>query len=358
MIANHIPRKVGPEVQRRIDALRIGQKMQDLPEELWHPSFRYYLKEDPNRKGGPNLRMIRLDPARPSLTVTGYIFNKFVHPTEDRFVTPREAARLQGFPDDWVFEGTLTSVQRQVGNAVPVPLAAALGREMLDFGGRHGAFATAKPEVLSLFSGAGGLDVGFESASWTIREAVEFDADSCATLRRNAEPCLEVREGDIRDFDPGGLSFRPDAIIGGPPCQAFSQAGRQKGTGDDRGRMIHEFIRCVESLRPACFLFENVSNLRAIEGGRLLGEILDRLTGLGYSAESSILNAADYGTAQLRRRLFVVGFLRDAVGRAKFSFPMPTHSGEPSFCSEPYRTVGDAFAGLPAAENREAAAAA
>ena len=77
-VANHIARRVGKEVQKRISALKVGQKMQDLPEELWHDSFRYYVKEDPNRKGGPNLRLIRLDPAKPSLTVTGYIFNKFV----------------------------------------------------------------------------------------------------------------------------------------------------------------------------------------------------------------------------------------------------------------------------------------
>jgi len=71
MIFNHEPRKVGINVQRRINALKIGQKMQDLPEELWHDSFRYYVKEDPNRKGVPNLRLIRLDPSKPSLTVTG-----------------------------------------------------------------------------------------------------------------------------------------------------------------------------------------------------------------------------------------------------------------------------------------------
>ncbi|WP_396034806.1 DNA cytosine methyltransferase [Candidatus Cyanaurora vandensis] len=111
VIHNHIARKVGVAVQERIDALKIGQKMQDLPEELWHDSFRYYLKEDPNRKGGPNMRMIRLSPEHPSLTVTAYIFNKFVHPYENRFISVREAARLQGFPDTLKFEGTLTSTQ-------------------------------------------------------------------------------------------------------------------------------------------------------------------------------------------------------------------------------------------------------
>lgn len=125
-VYNHQPRRAGPKVQERIDALGIGDKMQDLPEHLWHESFRYYVKEDPDRKGGPNLRMIRLDPQKPSLTVTAYIFNKFVHPYENRFITPREAARLQGFPDDLEFQGSLTSTQLQVGNAVPVSLGQAI----------------------------------------------------------------------------------------------------------------------------------------------------------------------------------------------------------------------------------------
>lgn len=77
--------------------------------------------------------MIRLDPNEPSLTVTGFVFNKFVHPFEDRFITPREAARLQGFPDDLEFKGTLTSVQRQVGDAVPIELGEALFRSLTGF---------------------------------------------------------------------------------------------------------------------------------------------------------------------------------------------------------------------------------
>jgi len=161
---SHIPRQVGPRVQERINALKIGQKMQDLPEELWHDSFRYYVKEDPTRNGGPNLRILRLDPRRPSLTVTGFVFNKFVHPEENRYITPREAARLQGFPDDFIFHGTLTSVQRQVGNAVPTQLATAVAQSILahveqyhplGLGSdsyRHGCFPAA-----SLFSGAGGM---------------------------------------------------------------------------------------------------------------------------------------------------------------------------------------------------------
>jgi len=275
---NHIPRKVGAEVQRRINALGVGQKMQDLPEELWHPSFRFYVKEDPNRRGGPNLRLLRLDPRKPSLTVTGFIFNKFVHPRENRFITPREAARLQGFPDDWEFEGTLTSVQRQVGNAVPVPLASAVATAMLEFGRDEGIFDTHQPSVVSLFSGAGGLDLGFSNAKlgryrWKITDAVEFDSDSCRTLRTNTRGKTKVHELDIKNFSPPQGADMPDAIIGGPPCQAFSQAGLQKGTADNRGQMVHEFIRCISESSPKCFLMENVSNLKSINGGKLLADI-------------------------------------------------------------------------------------
>jgi len=163
-IFNHQPRRVGATVQERINALGIGQKMQDLPEHLWHESFRFYVKEDPTREGGPNLRMIRLDPEKPSLTVTAYIFNKFVHPYEDRFITPREAARLQGFPDEIEFKGSLTSAQMQVGNAVPVPLGKAVFQSILEHATETFPMES-KFNALSLFSGAGGLDIAARQAS-------------------------------------------------------------------------------------------------------------------------------------------------------------------------------------------------
>ena len=353
----HIPRKVGADVQRRINALGVGEKMQDLPEELWHPSFRFYVKEDPNRKGGPNLRLIRLDPSKPSLTVTGYIFNKFVHPCEDRYITPREAARLQGFPDSWIFQGTLTSVQRQVGNAVPIPLARAVAQEMLKHGRVNKLFGSKRPQVLSLFSGAGGLDLGFQQAStgrlsWDLRDAVEFDHDSCATLSRNRHENLKVHQRDIRHFKVTELETMPDTIIGGPPCQAFSQAGQQRGTADDRGQMVYEYIRCIDEARPKCFLLENVSNLRSIDGGQLLARIVSQLRGLGYMVSHSVLNAAEYGAPQLRKRLFIVGFRTDLCDKP-FVFPVPTHSLEPAFGTLPYATVGDAFMQLPKANPGE-----
>lgn len=364
---SHVTRAAGPAVQARINALMIGQKMQDLPEELWHESFRYYVKQDPNRKGGPNLRLIRLDPGRPSLTVTAYIYNKFVHPWEDRFITPREAARLQDFPDEFIFPGSLTSAQRQIGNAVPVRLAGAVAAAILEHAAEHGslgdclASGDGRIPALSLFSGVGGLDLGFgrwvredHGVSFDPVAYVEVDPDCCATLSRNFG--TTVAPIDICSIDrplsflrhQSGLGFVP-IIIGGPPCQAFSQAGRQKADDDARGRLVYAYLRFVEELRPTYFVMENVSNMKGVAGGHLFAGLLSQMRGMGYHVSPMKLCAAHYGTAQWRWRWFIVG-VRDLY--PPVDAPVVTHH-DPSAASlltrqtKPLRTVGNAFAGLP-----------
>lgn len=354
-VENHIARRVGVSVQRRINALKIGQKMQDLPEELWHESFRFYVKHDPTRQGGPNLRLIRLDPSRPSLTVTGYVFNKFVHPFENRYITVREAARLQGFPDSLRLQGTLTSTQLQVGNAVPVQLARAVMARIVEKA--HGVGFRDRPlRALSLFSGAGGLDIGAEQSGHIVTPITTDNwPDACATLRGFYGDRACVIETDIRDItDPVALwksattgSEGPDLVYGGPPCQAFSQAGKQRALDDDRGQMIFEFLRIIGQLRPPFFVMENVSNLKGVMGGNLYAHILSQMDGLGYSVSAGLLLAADFGAPQMRRRLFFVGCAK-ALGR--ISLPEPTHIDGLTLLEHlPYATVGEAFSGLPAA---------
>ncbi|MCA9951339.1 MAG: DNA cytosine methyltransferase [Anaerolineales bacterium] len=357
-VYNHEPRKVGVDVQRRINTLKIGQKMQDLPEELWHDSFKYYVKEDPNRKGGPNLRLIRLDPEKPSLTVTGYIFNKFVHPHEDRFITPREAARLQGFPDDLKFEGTLTSVQRQVGDAVPVQLGRAVFESLLK------ALVKARPaqnkfSALSLFSGAGGFDIAAEQAAHhsgaTIHPfaCVEIEKDRCDTLNGYFGSKVKIFQQNIQDvvaeelLQTCGLAKEQvDIVYGGPPCQSFSQAGKQQGICDPRGNLIFEFIRVVEEILPPFFIMENVSNLKGISKGLLLQQILEKMESIGYSVEHRVLTATNYGSPQRRRRLIFVGTQTDVHDKARL--PEPQYGNTMSlFPLKAVKTVGEAFAGLP-----------
>ena len=357
-VYNNHPRKVGKDVQRRINALGVGQKMQDLPEELWHDSFRFYVKEDPTRKGGPNLRIIRLNPDDQALTVTGYIFNKFVHPDENRFITPREAARLQGFPDEIEFKGSLTSVQQQVGDAVPVELGRAIFKALLD------VFLEYEPKqrvfnALSLFSGAGGLDIALEQVSQengnhlNMFACVELDADRCETLRGYFDGNLNVFQEDISKLNAQAIlqSCGKQAkdvwlVYGGPPCQSFSQAGKQKGASDSRGQLIFDFLRFVGDIRPPFFMMENVSNLKGIDNGRLLAKIVKRIDELDYRVVYATLNAADYGSPQKRRRLIFLGSRKDLPIRAYL--PPPTHgAGRSLFNLKPYKTIGEAFAGLP-----------
>lgn len=358
VVYNHQTRNVGEMVQRRINALGIGQKMQDLPEELWHDSFRFYVKEDPTRKGGPNLRLIRLDPAHPSLTVTGYIYNKFVHPFENRFITPREAARLQGFPDNLEFKGTLGSVQQQVGDAVPVELGVALFRTLLDFSKQIAPTQKIFPAI-SLFSGAGGLDIAAtmikanDGSKWDTLASVEIEKDRCETLRGYFDDDLEVINQDLSTLTTETLlekcgKTREDIwlIYGGPPCQAFSQAGKQKGIVDPRGEMIFEYLRMVREISPPLFLMENVSNLKGIANGALLSAILKEMNELGYHVNYGVLNAANYGTAQKRRRLIFFGSKKE-LGY-KVILPQATHGERGNLMGLiPYKSVGEALSGLP-----------
>ncbi len=363
-VYNHQPRQVGKTVQRRINALGIGEKMQDLPEELWHESFRYYVKEDPNRKGGPNLRMIRLEPDKPSLTVTGYIFNKFVHPFEDRFITPREAARLQGFPDDLEFRGTLSSVQRQIGDAVPVEMGEAIFRSVLEAAREHQP--TQKQFLaLSLFSGAGGFDIALDRAGssengrFVTIGCVEVEQDRCDTLAGYFGHQVKIFNHDISQLNAVevlsacGVEAQDISLVyGGPPCQSFSQAGKQKGVRDPRGALIFEFLRFVQEIRPAYFVMENVRNLKGIAKGKLLADILTEAKTIGYKVDHAILNSAHYGNAQKRKRLIFLGTRQDIA--AKPAFPTPTHSDRPGLFTRPYKTVREAFAGLPIPDYQQA----
>ncbi|PSF37185.1 sugar ABC transporter permease [Aphanothece hegewaldii CCALA 016] len=352
-IPNHIARQVSPDVQRRINALKIGQKMQDLPEELWHTSFRYYVKEDENRRGGPNLRIIRLNPEMPSLTVTAYIFNKFVHPYENRYISVREAARLQGFSDSLEFKGTQNSTQLQVGNAVPVQLAKAVFDQVIQHTEKVRYKLGQNLTAMSLFSGAGGMDIGADCTG-RIKTLLAIDSwqDACDTLSGYYNGRCDVLQQDVVNItnplklwqSRTGETREPDLVFGGPPCQAFSQAGKQKGLDDDRAQMIFEFIRFIKDLSPAFFVMENVANLKGIGEGTIFKKILKSMEDLQYEITTGLLLSADFGVPQLRKRLFFLGSRREF---GKIPLPYPTHSAMPGLFTLPYLTVGEAFAGLP-----------
>lgn len=325
--------------------------MGDLPPELQHPSFRRT-----DGAGGPNLRLLRLHPDLPANTVTAYIFNKFVHPEEHRYITPREAARLQGFGDRHVFEGPLTSTQHQVGNAVPPPLSCAVGKAIkprIQDGDEDSL------RVISLFSGAGGMDLGLAQSGFEIGVCAEIDPFCCETLRRN-EPQWPVIERDLQQvsseelMSAAGVGIGEAAlVVGGTPCQPFSNAGRQKAVDDPRGTLFAEFVRIIKETKPRAFVLENVPNIVGVRSGKAFTSILSELESTGYTVTCKVLNAVDYGTPQLRRRIFFLGS-REGL---EYPFPEPTHGPEPVelrlFETDakpqrlPYATAGPALQGLP-----------
>lgn len=196
--------------------------------------------------------------------------------------------------------------------------------------------------TFSLFSGGGGLDIAFHDAGFDIVEMVEIDPRYVETLRENFAERSRVTCVDIRDFVPeNGLQI--DFVIGGPPCQTFSAAGRRAagvvGTDDPRGMLFQEYIRLLTHFRPKGFLFENVYGITGAQNGNAWKEIQFAFKAAGYTIFFRVLDAADYGVPQHRERLFIVG-----VQDAEFLFPYPTH-GPDSIGQEPYYSAGEAVKG-------------
>jgi DNA (cytosine-5)-methyltransferase 1 len=147
----------------------------------------------------------------------------------------------------------------------------------------------------------------------------------------------------------GELRIAPvDIMIGGPPCQAYSVAGK-RSCHDPRGQLVGEYLRLLAEFQPPVFLMENVPGLSAVEEGRFFRHVCARCESLGYRVRHRLLNAADYGVPQVRKRIFVVG---TRLGRA-FKFPLPTHGDCGASGLPQHLTVGDAIGDLPLVESGE-----
>lgn len=202
-------------------------------------------------------------------------------------------------------------------------------------------------KTLSLFSGGGGLDIAFHDVGFDIVQMVEIEARYVQTLEKNSLPGRWLENSkpiciDIRKFFPAN-DLKVDFIIGGPPCQTFSSAGRRAagvaGTADARGMLFQEYVRLLKALEPKGFLFENVYGITGANGGEAWQEVRNAFKEAGYKIHFRILDAADYGVPQHRERLFIVG-----LKEGKYLFPYPTH-GPDSPDQEPFYSAGEAVAG-------------
>ncbi|WP_292020244.1 DNA cytosine methyltransferase [Maritimibacter sp. UBA3975] len=207
-------------------------------------------------------------------------------------------------------------------------------------------------KTLSLFSGAGGMDIGFHNAGgYDIVGCVEISAKYAATLEANTGAERFFGDGtqvfcqDVEDFDAEAFSDKGvECIIGGPPCQTFSAAGRRAGgvigTSDVRGQLFKRYCEIVEIVRPKVFVFENVYGLPGANGGAPWRSILESFSALGYRLNFEVVDAADYGVPQHRERLFLIGALEK-----QFDFPKPTH-GPDSDSDQPLTSVAAAIEDL------------
>lgn len=232
-----------------------------------------------------------------------------------------------------------------LGITAEMPPPDLFGRELFKWASQ----AMSKPiKTLCLFSGAGGLDIGFHDAGFNILECVELEPKFVKSLEANKAKGKYLTDTnivcqDIREYEPN-FDEKIDFIIGGPPCQSFSKAGIRaagaRGTKDSRGTLFEEYVRVLVKLQPKGFLFENVSGILSSEKGEAMKKIVKAFKEVGYKLSYRLLDAADYGVPQNRERLILVG-----LKESYFKFPSPTH-GVDSKNQQNYYSAGNALEGL------------
>lgn len=209
-----------------------------------------------------------------------------------------------------------------------------------------------KKTAISLFSGGGGLDIGVHEANYRTLACIELDSNACETLRHNQDryfPGATIINSDLNAVSVDALmkkcGIKPgelDLLFGGPPCQTFSQIGKQGSLRDARGKLLFSMVEYAKKLMPRAILIENVKALQSApdlagKRGGVVRDLKQELESIGYKVSSKVVNSADFGVAQLRQRLFIVAL----KGDVEFQFPEPTQK------QDAYKTVGEALAGLP-----------
>lgn len=321
-VYDHLAGRLSDLDRQVVAAVPAGGNWRHLPDDFPSARVAQIRRSAAAGEGSRSTYYGRLHPDRPAYTISTY-FNRpgngcFIHPTVDRLITIREAARLQGFPDSFRFTGRGRARFVQVGNAVPPLLSYRL------------AGVLRGNTTVDLFCGAGGLGLGFSWAGFETLAAVDFDRSALDTYAHN-EPYRDIAiTADLSSPEESLSVLRHiecragengvDVVIGGPPCQGFSTAGKWLTT-DSRNNLVFSFVAAVERLRPRHVVMENVAALLWRRGRPFLDSIRSQLHSYGYSTDIALLHAEAYGVPQLRRRMILIAALEGDL-----HWPAPTHA--------------------------------
>lgn len=312
MIPNHFTAKLSDLDLEMVKWVPPGGSWKNIPDSVPSNRLKQIRKSFEEGKGSRSTYYGRLSPVQPSYTISTY-FNRpgngcFIHYDfqQHRLISQREAARLQTFPDDFVFIGSKLSINKQIGNAVPPVLGYQIAKSL----GKSGI-------VVDLFTGAGGLSLGFHWAGWKSVIANDIDPIFLETYKKNLGG--ETVAGDIRDKEVFKIIVQkalaakkknpklPLIVIGGPPCQGFSTAGNQRSMTDERNHLFKNYKQILDAIKPDAFVFENVAGIMNIEGGTVFQLITKTLSKTVDELKVWKLQAEQYGVPQRRTRVVIIG---------------------------------------------------
>jgi len=197
-------------------------------------------------------------------------------------------------------------------------------------------------KIISLFSGAGGLDLGFIQAGHEVIWANDLFEDAVKTYRLNLGEHIVLK--DIYDIRSEDIP-KSDIVIGGFPCQGFSVANTGRHEDDERNKLYLEMIRVIRDKKPKYFLAENVKGILSLGKGQVFQVILSDFQSLGYDVQYQLMNAADYGVPQKRMRVVIIGVRHDL--HQKYVYPQATHAEEETMFKKRWVSVEEAFAEIP-----------
>lgn len=317
-ILNHTSFKLSDLDLEMITSIPQGGNWKNIPPSIISKSKRLTKISE---TGGRTTLYGRIDYNKPVYTITTY-FNRpgngtYVHPTLNRVLSVREAARFQTFPDNYFFYGNQKSILNQIGNALPVILSYQIANKIKSLANCN--------KSIDLFSGAGGMTYGFKLAGIKSVIATDIEENACITLKINSPEipiyCGDITEKKSKDYIiESGINAQADIICGGPPCQGFSLAGHRKDN-DPRNQLFEDFADIIAHVNPKIIVFENVEGILSYKHGKTYDKIIKTFSDLGYYTESQKLIATNFGIPQQRKRIIILCTRKDLNISPQLLFP-------------------------------------